>query len=427
MKLIIHRGSNEIGGSCLELQSRESRILLDFGMPLVDADGQPIDSNIIRKQSQTSLIQKGLLPRIEGLYGNEKPIIDAILISHPHPDHYGLLSFVDEQIPVYMSRGCKKLIELSYFFKQTDCNLKNVRTVDTWQSFSIGNFTITPYLVDHSGFDSLAYLIEGEDKRIFYSGDFRGHGRKSIVFDNMVKDPPPNIDYLILEGSTIGREKGMLTSEQDVEKELTRLFKGKDSAYFIACSSQNIDRIVSVYRACLKTNRIFVIDPYTAFVLDSLKEFSPSIPQFGWGENIKIFFAPSGYAKKLAESEILFKYKAAKISYSEMQNRKASLVIKDSFSTREMFAKKIGMNNVSLIYSLWEGYLEGVKTFWDNHNVQIEQVHISGHAYIEELQRFAKAINPKHIIPNHTFYPERYAEYFGNNIMIINNKVPVEL
>ncbi|HHT9138515.1 MAG TPA: MBL fold metallo-hydrolase RNA specificity domain-containing protein, partial [Candidatus Wunengus sp. YC60] len=54
-------------------------------------------------------------------------------------------------------------------------------------------------------------------------------------------------------------------------------------------------------------------------------------------------------------------------------------------------------------------------------------VHSSGHAYIDELQEFARAMNPGQIIPFHTFYPERYFGYFGNNIKIVRDKETVEL
>jgi ribonuclease J len=51
-------------------------------------------------------------------------------------------------------------------------------------------FAVTPYLIDHSGFDAVAYLIEADGKRLFYSSDFRGHGRKSMLFDLMLANPP---------------------------------------------------------------------------------------------------------------------------------------------------------------------------------------------------------------------------------------------
>jgi ribonuclease J len=90
-------------------------------------------------------------------------------------------------------------------------------------------------------------MIEADGNRIFYSGDFRGHGRKAKLFDNLLKRPPKDIDYLILEGSMMGRESGGYRTEADIEDALEELFKA-DTAYFFSCSSQNLDRIVSAYR-----------------------------------------------------------------------------------------------------------------------------------------------------------------------------------
>ncbi len=39
MKLTIHRGSHEVGGICVEIEADNTRILLDFGMPLKDVSG----------------------------------------------------------------------------------------------------------------------------------------------------------------------------------------------------------------------------------------------------------------------------------------------------------------------------------------------------------------------------------------------------
>lgn len=427
MKLTIHRGAKEIGGTCVELQSESSRILIDFGLPLVDENMEQFNSKKIKSKSKTDLIESGVLPDIKGIYKDEEPSVDAILLSHPHQDHYGLLSFINPNIPVYLSEGCKELIEVSHFFGQTDFEARNVKPVKVWRQFKEGDFKITPYLVDHSGFAALAFLIEAEGKKIFYSGDFRGHGRKSILFENMLERPPKNISYLLLEGSMLGREQGEYRSEKDIENKLVGLFKSKKELFFIACSSQNIDRIVSIYRACLRTNRIFVIDPYTALVLHKLKKISPHIPQFDWGENIRVFFVPNSYTDKMAENKSLFKFKSAKITYDEMQGVRDRLVIKDSYRTRWIFSKKKHLENTSLIYSMWEGYLPDIKMFWNKNDVPILKVHCSGHAYIEDLKKFAKAIKPKYIIPVHTFFPEKYPELLGNNVKLIKDKETVEI
>ncbi|MFH0785747.1 MAG: hypothetical protein V2B20_27885 [Pseudomonadota bacterium] len=64
---------------------------------------------------------------------------------------------------------------------------------------------MTPLLVDHSVVDACSFLIEVEGKRLLYSGDFRAHGRKSVLFDRNVKYPPENIDVLMMEGTMMKR------------------------------------------------------------------------------------------------------------------------------------------------------------------------------------------------------------------------------
>lgn len=426
MKLTIHRGTHEIGGTCIELQSKSSRILIDFGMPLVDENRKQFNSSSITNKTEEELIKTGILHPIEGIYKHENPKLDAILLSHPHQDHYGLLSYINPNIPIYLSKGCKKLIAISHFFGQTKCDLKNTKIVKPWKEIKTGDFTITPYLADHSGFDALSFLIEAEGKKILYSGDFRGHGRKANLYEDIIKNPPKNVDYLILEGTMMKREKGKFTTEQDIEDELTKRFV-ENKMIFIACSSQNIDRIVSIYKACKNSGRIFLIDPYTANILDQLKDIAPNIPQYNWGKNIRIFFSPNTYTKKMAKNSSLFKYKSAKMTYDEMIKSKTKLVIKDNFLTRKIFSKKKEIAGSTLIYSMWEGYLPDVKPFWEKHNIPIIKIHTSGHAYVEELIKYVNAIEPKKIIPNHTFHPNEFSKLFKNKVIQLKDKQTISL
>jgi ribonuclease J len=36
MNIVVHRGTHEIGGSCVEVSTAKTRIVVDFGLPLVD-------------------------------------------------------------------------------------------------------------------------------------------------------------------------------------------------------------------------------------------------------------------------------------------------------------------------------------------------------------------------------------------------------
>lgn len=66
MNLTIHRGTNEIGGSCVEIATVNTRLLIDIGLPL---------DSIVKKPEDL----KQYLPKIEGH-------IDAVFISHYHLD-----------------------------------------------------------------------------------------------------------------------------------------------------------------------------------------------------------------------------------------------------------------------------------------------------------------------------------------------------
>lgn len=119
--LTIHRGTHEIGGSCIELcsSSGNTRIIFDIGLPLVNKDMTPFDWGIHRKSTLPQLREKGILPSIKGLYENDKPAVTAVVLSHAHLDHYGLLQFVHSDIPIYMSMGTRSLAEVSNAFLNT--------------------------------------------------------------------------------------------------------------------------------------------------------------------------------------------------------------------------------------------------------------------------------------------------------------------
>lgn len=98
------------------------------------------------------------------------------------------------------------------------------------------------------------------------------------------------------------------------------------------------------------------------------------------------------------------------------------MVIKSSYRMRKEFANNNDLKDSILIYSMWEGYLPKEEEFWNKNNVPILKIHSSGHAYLGDLKKLVKALNPKHIIPNHTFYPEKFKEHFGNKVLLLNDK-----
>ncbi len=418
MKLTIHRGTKEIGGTCVEVKTDKTRIVIDFGMPLVDARKESFDSKTLIGKSIDALKESKILPDIKGLYNTEEKSIDAILISHSHMDHYGLLSYVRSDIPVYMSRGAQELIDISGIFTPNKIGKINSHIVNAKKVFKIGDIKITPYLVDHSAFDALAFLIEADGKCVFYSGDFRAHGRKSILFKRIIEDPPKNIDCLLMEGSMLGRENQKYKDEVSVQQGIEDILKSVNNITFLFASSQNIDRLVSAYKACLKTDSTFVIDIYTAYILDRLRKVSEHIPQFNW-RNVRVKFYKN-QADSLAEkvsTKLLYHYNTKKIELFEINKNKNKFLMLARDNT--IFPKIIKdidkIEGAKIIYSMWNGYLtDEFKEYCTKKGLSIEEVHTSGHATMEDLKTFAAAINPKTLIPIHTFEKDRYPSLFKN-------------
>jgi ribonuclease J len=67
----IHRGTQQIGGTCIELACGGARILLDLGLPLDAAETDPTT----------------LLPPVQGLHAPDASLL-ALVLSHGHADHW---------------------------------------------------------------------------------------------------------------------------------------------------------------------------------------------------------------------------------------------------------------------------------------------------------------------------------------------------
>ena len=435
MKITIHRGTHEIGGSCVEVRNDQGdqRIVLDLGMPLVAPDRSPFDWRRYEDMSSQELLEAGILPAVQGLYSHEDPIVKAVLISHAHQDHYGFLRFLHPAIPVYCSRGTRILIEISNIFLNTSVDVRKFRDLTMWDPVELGDYQITPYLVDHSAPDAVAFVVEIDGSKLFYSGDFRGHGRKSTLFDKMIQNPVRDVDCLLLEGTMLGRIEGEYQTESDVEEGFREVIETSDSYTFIFASSQNLDRLVSAYRASVRTGAMFVIDLYTAFVLDRLKAISANIPQADW-KNVRVLYTRY-HAQKLAEIDRrdLYRFVGSKIDHAELRSHDGRVVFfyRDNSYFRRMLGYLGDLTDSRVIYSMWPGYLENsdLREVLQSREIELSIIHTSGHAVESDLKRLVSALDPGCVVPMHTFHPDQYQDLFGNVVMLDDGdelSLPVE-
>lgn len=402
MRVCIHRGTHQIGGTCIEIEAKGKRIALDVGLPL-DADEAPN--------------REELLPQVSG-FRKPDPSLLGIVISHPHQDHYGLLSELPAEVPIFIGEAAQRILSSAADFMPGGLRLSASQFLHDRKAIELGPLTITPYLVDHSAYDAYSLLIEAGGKRLFYSGDFRAHGRKAALFNALLREPPPGIDVLLMEGTTLGRDgtDDGYPTESDLESAFMEASRNTPGMLLALSSAQNIDRIVTLFRACKRTGRVLIIDLYAAAVLAATG--NEHIPQSDWPE-VRVFLPHRQrvHVKEQKLFAVLDAHSAHRIFPEHLADLapRAALLFRDSMA-RDL--ERAGcLVGARLIYSLWPGYLEQPRmqrmlVWLEQHGIPLQHIHTSGHASAADLRRFAKALAPGRLVPIHTFHLDRYAALY---------------
>lgn len=397
MRLCVHRGTSEIGGNCIEVEVAGKSILLDLGMPLM-GDVSPADA----------------MPPVRGLTDRTNPDLLAIVISHPHADHYGLASKAHASIPIYIGADADKLLRAAIAFTPFGVEFPNTVYYRHAQPFEIGPFRLTPYLVDHSAFDAHALLIEAEGRRVFYSGDLRGHGWKSRRFDDLVTSGPANVDLMLLEGTTLGRDAAHRSeTEAELVERIAASIAETRGMVLAAFAGQNIDRFVTFFKAARRARRRFVADLYLAHLLRALDRKSLPDPTSG---AMRVYL-PRRHKMKIVRDrrfDLAEPYRARRIYPSELRRRQGNLVMCFRTSMMHELADAKCLEGAHLIYSLWPGYLDrsepDVRSWCADNGVEFEVIHTSGHADAHDLRRLIEGVRPNRLVPIHTLAADRYPD-----------------
>lgn len=406
MKLIIHRGTHEIGGSCIEIATDSSRIIIDAGLPLEPPTGLPIDL-------------KPRYPRVPGLFG-AGPSIDALLLSHAHGDHSGLIADSRPEIPVWLSQGTSKMLMAGALFaRQPEVPRERQNICHPGRTFRIGDIRVTPFNVDHSTFDALAFLVEAGGKRLLYSGDLRLHGRKPGMACELVRRISAQpLDALVMEGTHLGSGRPACgLSERDMEIEAARRTTTTPGIALAMFSPLNLDRLVTYFRVAIRARRTLVLDPYAAFVLHLVRG-QTKVPDPFSHENIRIL-VPRGFWNSRAGRCLATKHRA------NMERRHvdpAELVSAPHrwlmlFRPRMLDAVFNGaLPNESLcLYSYWTGYLAkpeltALRERIEKAGSRFITLHASGHIYAADLQRLIREFSPRMLVPIHTASPTSFKD-----------------
>lgn len=109
MRVCIHRGTKEIGGTCVEIESQGKRLVLDVGLPLDAPDPDTFPLHPIRG------------------FEIPDPSLLGVVILHPHQDHYGLAHRLPEETPFLIGNAAEAILASAALFSPAGLKLKNVK------------------------------------------------------------------------------------------------------------------------------------------------------------------------------------------------------------------------------------------------------------------------------------------------------------
>ncbi len=236
----------------------------------------------------------------------------------------------------------------------------------------------------------------------------------------MMQRPPSDIDVLMMEGTTIGRagsSEGFAT-ENALEWQFVKAFRETEGVHFVWTSTQNIDRLVTIFRAAKRTGRTLIIGLYTAVVLEATAR--NTIPQSDW-EDVKLYI-PHRQRVHIRDNGLfddLRRHGKNRVYPQDLPALRERAVMLFTPSMIADWGVQNVLEGTHFTYSMWDGYLEEPGTqrvvrWLEDHSIPWQSIHTSGHASVADLQRFATALAPRNLVPIHSFETDRFPEFFDN-------------
>ncbi|WP_026659733.1 MBL fold metallo-hydrolase [Butyrivibrio sp. AC2005] len=365
IKVILHRGARQIGGVCTEIATENTRLLFDFGSPLEGEGNQDI-------------------LEIDGVTRGDVNC-DAVFLTHYHGDHVGEIPRIMADIPVYMQKTARRILEAQQEHKVSVGQkvwAKDIKELTEGIPVAIKDLKVTPLASDHSASNSVMYLVEGYEKKILITGDYRLHGfnREKLMrtFERL-----KNVDLMITEGTNILRSSPYYEDEPSVKKKFAEVFS-EFKYVFLLTSSSNIDRIVSFTRS-VPGGEYPLVDDYQKNLLAIADEDR------------------EGEMKSKKSTQFIVRKTLAR-------GEKAGfgMVIRTSEKFRSIVKEFVTKypEDTCLIYSMWKGYKDftGVNDILDlcKDKICIKSIHVSGHITKEDLELAIETVAPKKLIIHHT-------------------------
>ena len=325
--------------------------------------------------------------------------LKGILITHGHEDHFGALPFLlkDVRAPVFATKLVAGFIEdklADYGVDGVDIKVINPEK----ESLSLGVFKIKAFRVSHSVPDSVGFVIDTPQGKIFHVADYK--------FDwTPVDNRPFNISraailasegVLMLASDSLGATtQGYTKSEREIEEQIERIASKAKGQIFFTTISSNISRMQQALNVAAKLGR------KVAFVGRSIETKTKIAKNLGYLHYGSGLVVPAKRSKKLAKNKIMYiisgsygqpgsaLYRVAQDEHDFLRVYPGDMVV---FSSDP--APPGSKANVD---SLVDAFIEmDVEVHY--YDLQ-EDLHVSGHGSQEDIKMLFALVKPKYLVP----------------------------
>ena len=435
-KITFHGGINEIGGNKFLLEEGSSRVFLDFGKNF-GREKQYFDEPWIRPQKEEHLLALGILPDLPRIYKKDAsgdPWLDAVLLTHPHTDHYDAIRWLRDDIPSYATAATNAVILAreysgrtgpskeysiaSWTEREGKVDFRTFEGIEPGKPREIAGMPTTAFDVDHSVLGSVGYVIETSAGNVAYTGDFRLHGARaeqSRVFLEKAKARDPVA--LLVEGTHI--EDSKIESEDEVERKLTAVISQTKGLVITGFAPADVDRMNTFHRVAKATDRILVLTARQAFLVDELVEKGLFRGFDLASRNVRIFRkekkTTAQFEKRLAE-----KYGDGVVDAEGVKAMQSEAILVASLTDMLALPAIDPMPGSVYVLSSSEPINEEMEISFEKlmgwltrYGLPLFQVHASGHATAHDLRMAVETIRPRKVFLVHTANPGLYARFLA--------------
>ncbi|MBQ7227548.1 MAG: ribonuclease J [Clostridia bacterium] len=339
-----------------------------------------------------------VIPDVSYLIAN-KDRVRGIVLTHGHEDHIGALPYVlkDLNVPVYGTKITLALVEAK--LREQKVENTNLNIVKPGSTVQFGCFKVEFVNVSHSIAGSCALAITTPAGVVFHTGDFKVDytpiDGNVIDLQRIAEIGNRGVLLLLAESTNIERV-GSSISESTVGASFNNIFADNtERRIFIATFASNIHRLQQIIDLAVRYKR------KVAFCGRSMINVAQAAARIGELRYSEDMIVDIDKIKNVPDKELV-------IITTGSQGEPMSALTR--MASDEMAKVKLGYNdtviisaspipgNERMVYNVINNlYRHGCRVIYES----LAEVHVSGHAYQEELKLIHSLIKPKFFMPVH--------------------------